>query len=224
MVLMGEQSPEGWKNWLVTRRSALWILGQWPVCAECQLLVEGFGCTLGSGGCVLEWWNMNEKVVVAFNRVHIQQSFRHTFSDILFILLLSRSLFYRISSPSSPSLHLSLLPSASPPRWQRLSWPPVTQKQARLSWQPPVVHMKWCTFIFRCLPFKTISNGLTGTLVPELQIFLTRWWSEAQHRAHHTDVCSHRVSTRTVNNGLLWILGVFSHYVTHKYAQKPVRF
>lgn len=175
MVLMGEQSPEGWKNWLVTRRSALWILGQWPVCAECQLVVEGCGCTLGRDRAVDVCYNMNETwllplTVFTFSN-HSDTRFQ-TFSSFLSFLDLC---FYRISPPSSPSLHRSLLPSASPPRWQRLSWPPVTQKQARLSWQPPVVHMKWCTFIFRCLPFKTISNGLTGTLVPELQIFLTRW-------------------------------------------------
>lgn len=77
--------------------------------------------------------------------------------------------------PSSPSfLHRSSLP----PCWQRLSWPPLTRKQARLSWQPPVVHMKWCTFIFRCLPFKTIRNGLTGALVPERGIFRTLRSSE----------------------------------------------
>lgn len=51
-----------------------------------------------------------------------------------------------------------------PPHRQRLSWPPVTQKQARLSRQPAVVRTKWRTFIFRCISFKTISIGLRGTL------------------------------------------------------------
>lgn len=90
------------------------------------------------------------------------------------------------SLPPSLLYHLFFIPPSLPPRWQRLSWPPVTQKQARLSWQPPVVHMKWCMFIFRCLPFKTISNGLTGTLVPELQIFLTLWRSVARRACRHS--------------------------------------
>lgn len=47
-----------------------------------------------------------------------------------------------------------------PPHRQRLSWPPVTQKQARLPRQPAVVRTKWRTFIFRCISFKTISIGL----------------------------------------------------------------
>lgn len=51
-----------------------------------------------------------------------------------------------------------------PPHRQRLSWPPVTQKQVRLSGQPAVVRTKWRTFIFRCISFKTISIGLRGTL------------------------------------------------------------
>lgn len=80
----------------------------------------------------------------------------------------------------SPVLHLSLLPS--PPSLL----PPVllafllaeTQLASLDTKTSPVVMATSCsphecTFIFRCLPFKTISNGLTGTLVPE--IFLILW-------------------------------------------------
>lgn len=62
--------------------------------------------------------------------------------------------------PASFPCHRPFLP----PHRQRLSWPPVTQKQARLSRQPAVVRTKWRTFIFRCISFKTISIGLRGAL------------------------------------------------------------
>lgn len=42
----------------------------------------------------------------------------------------------------SASLHLSFSSISLPPHWQRLSWPPLTRKQAQLAWQPPVVLMK----------------------------------------------------------------------------------
>lgn len=102
--------------------------------------------------------------------------------------------FLLLSLPSPPFFNAppSFL-SVLPPRWQRLSWPPLTRKQARLSWQPPVVHMMWCTFIFRCLPFKTIRNGLTGALVPEWQIFRDPWLSDVPQR-NRTDVSAERGS------------------------------
>lgn len=161
---------------------ALWLHWEEPKCDAC--------------------YGMNEKAVAAQPCVHIQQSIQrrqYTVNDwiqswwtcsrlvlltscFLFISLPSCSLFHHISLSCLLLFCLSLHPSFTlfssslpPSLWQGLSWPPVTQKQARLSWQHPVVHMKWCTFIFRCLPFKIISNGLTGTLVPESQIFLTLW-------------------------------------------------
>lgn len=128
----------------------------------------------------------------------------HSFIIYLFLHLspLLLLFIFPISHPFHPSLpsflHLSsLLHFHLPPslliRWQRLSWPPLTWKQALLSWEPLVVRMKWCTSIFRCLPLKTIRNGLGGALVPELQILRTVWRSKARHRGH-TDACSHHTS------------------------------
>lgn len=72
-------------------------------------------------------------------------------------------------SASFPSSFLTPCHRPSlPPQRQRLSWPPVTQKQAPLSRQHPVVHTKRCMFIFRRVSFETISNGLTGRLMLRL--------------------------------------------------------
>lgn len=86
-----------------------------------------------------------------------------------------------------------------------LSWPSLTWKQARLSWQPPVVHMKWCTFIFRRLPFKTIANGLTGAVMPELQIFSDTIRCALRHRRYKHSSSVHE----PVEDGYLGRFGVY---------------
>lgn len=97
-------------------------------------------------------------VYVCFSLLHISiYWFKYCFT-ISLLFLPSCSIFPLIFPSSFYSI--SLLP-----RWQRLSWPPLTRKQAWSSWQPHVVHMKWCSFIFRYLPFKTIRTVLTGTPV-----------------------------------------------------------